>query len=133
MTVRHSTYRRSGVTATELVTVAPLAFFFFFAAFEFGRVAMVRHTTDNAVYEAARRAIIPGGAADEARQEARRMFAAVGIDHFNIQVLPANIEADTAEVTVAVRVPLNGNSFVPPQFLGGRFIERELTLRREGM
>ena len=123
---------RRGVTVVEFATVAPLAFFFFFVAFEFCRVAMVRHTADNAVYEAARRGVVPGATADDARGEAQRVLGTVGIDHFTIQIEPETIEAESPEVTVRVRVPLDDNSFVPTQFLGGRFIERELTLRREG-
>lgn len=113
--------------------VAPLAFLFFFAAFEFCRVAMIRHTADNAVYEAARRAIIPGGTAAAARDEASAILGTIGVNNYTVSVSPSTIDAATQEVTVQVRVPLDGNSFVPNQFVGGRFIERELTLRREGV
>ena len=58
--------RRTGAVMVEFVIVAPLLFLFFFAAFEFCRVAMIRHTADNAVYEGARIGIIPGATADEA-------------------------------------------------------------------
>lgn len=123
---------RRGVTAVEFAIVAPLVFFFFFAAFEFCRVAMIRHTADNAVYEAARRAIIPGGTAPAAQQEARRLLNAVGIHNHAVRVTPEPITPQTDAVTVLVRVPMEGNSFVPYQFFGGKVIERELTLRREG-
>jgi Flp pilus assembly protein TadG len=123
--------RRGGVTV-EMAIVGPLAFFFFFAAFEFCRVAMIRHTADNAVYEACRQAMIPGGTATAARDEARSILNTLGIGSYSVTVLPQEITAATREVTVRVRVPLDGNSFVPNQFFGGQVIERELTLRREG-
>ncbi len=44
----------------EFAIVAPLLFFLFFASMEFCRVAMIRHTADNAVYEGCRVGIIPG-------------------------------------------------------------------------
>ncbi len=54
----------------EFAIVAPLLFLFFFAAMEFCRVAMIRHTADNAVYEGCRVGIIPGATVDEAKAEA---------------------------------------------------------------
>jgi len=128
---RSATGRRGGVTV-EMAIVGPLAFFFFFAAFEFCRVAMIRHTADNAVYEACRRAMIPGGTSAGARDEARSILNTLGIGSYSVTVLPQEITAATREVTVRVRVPLDGNSFVPNQFFGGQVIERALTLRREG-
>ena len=117
----------------EFAIVAPLLFLFFFAAMEFCRVAMIRHTADNAVYEAARVGIIPGASAGDARQEAERILNSLGLSNYDVRVTPSNIDSDTEEVTVSVEVPLDGNSFVPNQFVGGKRIERELTMRREGM
>jgi len=116
----------------EFAVTAPIVFLFFFAAFEFCRVAMIRHTADNAVYEAARKAIIPGGTAADARGEAERVLATIGLSDYSISVVPDSVERSTPEITVRVRVPLDGNSFVPNQFVNGRSIERELTMRREG-
>ena len=124
--------RRTGATMVEFAIVAPLLFFFFVTAFEFCRVAMIRHTADNAVYEAARVAIIPGATAGEARAEATLILNSLGLNNVNINVTPAIFDRDTEEVTIRVQVPLDGNSFVPNQFFGGKTVERELTLQREG-
>lgn len=124
---------RRGTTAVEFAVTAPIVFLFFFAAFEFCRVAMIRHTVDNAVYEGARTAIIPGGTSADARAEAERILGTIGIRNFAITVLPGTIERSTPEVTVRVRVPLDGNSFIPNQFVSGRTIVRELTMLREGV
>jgi Flp pilus assembly protein TadG len=117
----------------EFAIVAPIVFAFFFAAFEFCRVAMIRHTADNAVYEACRVGIIPGATVTEVRGEAQRILATVGISNATLSVTPNRIERDTEQITVQVRVPLDDNSFVPPKFFGGKVITRELTLRREGV
>jgi Flp pilus assembly protein TadG len=117
----------------EFAVVAPLLFLFFFAAFEFCRVAMIRHTADNAVYEACRAGIIPGATAIDAQQEAQRIMASLGVNNVNISVTPSSIVRDTPEITVRMEVPLDTNSFVPNQFVAGRSIVRELTLRRENM
>ena len=124
---------RRGAAAVEFAVVAPLLFLFFFAAFEFCRVAMIRHTADNAVYEACRAGIIPGATAIDAQQEAQRIMASLGVNNVNISVTPSSIVRDTPEITVRMEVPLDTNSFVPNQFVAGRSIVRELTLRRENM
>jgi Flp pilus assembly protein TadG len=116
----------------EFAFVAPLLFFFFFAAFEFCRVAMIRHTADNAVYEAARVAVVPGATADEAHDEAELILSTLGLTNTDIVITPAVIDRDTPEVTVRIQIPLDENSFVPPQFFGGHTVRRELTLQREG-
>ncbi|NND98377.1 MAG: pilus assembly protein [Pirellulaceae bacterium] len=123
---------RAGVAAVEFALVVPLLFLFFFAAFEFCRVNMIRHTADNAVYEAARVAIIPGATAEEAEQEAEQILNSLGLTNVDVKVTPSKIEKDTEEVTVRVTVPLDDNSFIPHQFVDGRDIERELTMVREG-
>ncbi len=125
--------QRKGATIVEFAIVAPLLFLFFFAAIEFCRVAMIRHTADNAVYEACRVAIIPGATVGEVNAEATRILGSLGVMNMNIDVIPSEIDRDTDEVTVRIVVPLDDNSFVPNQFFSGRSITRELTLRREGL
>ena len=116
----------------EFAVVAPLLFLCFFAAFEFCRVAMIKHTTGNAVYEGCRKAIIPGGTSCDAINEARQVMNTLGITEFNIQVKPRQILSKTRSITVRIEVPLDENSFVPNQFVAGKSIIRELTLTREG-
>ncbi|SMP71822.1 TadE-like protein [Neorhodopirellula lusitana] len=124
--------RRTGAVMVEFAVVAPLLFLFFFAGFEFCRVAMIRHTVDNAVYESARRGIIPGATAAEVRTEAIRVLSTIGISAFNVQVTPGAINDNTEEVTVRIIVPLDENTFVPATYFVGKQIDRELTMRREG-
>lgn len=124
---------RLGATAVEFAVVAPLVFFFFFAAMEFCRVAMIRHTCDNAVYEAARRAIIPGGTATEASNQATAVLASLGVNSATVNITPAVLSSTTRDVTVRVTVPLDGNSYGPTKFFAGKTITRELTMRREGV
>ncbi len=115
----------------ELAIVAPLLFLFFFAAFEFCRVAMIQHTADNAVYEGCRAGIIPGSTAADAHQEAERIMGTLGVTNVNVTVTPSTLEPDSQEITVRIEVPLDENSFVPNQFVAGRQILRELTMARE--
>jgi len=123
---------RRGATMLEFAVVAPILFLCFFAAFEFCRVAMIKHTADNAVYEGCRKAIIPGGTSREATNETRRIMNTLGVTDFTISVRPRRILPTTRQVTVRIEVPLSKNSFVPNQFVTGNEIVRELTLYREG-
>ncbi|TWU51930.1 TadE/TadG family type IV pilus assembly protein [Rubripirellula reticaptiva] len=123
---------RRGTTAVEFAIVAPLLFLFFFAAMEFVRVAMIRHTADNAVYEGCRAGIVPGATAGEVRDETLRVMNSLGVNNVGLTVTPATIDRTTDEVTVRLEIPLDSNSFVPNKFVAGRSIIRELTLRREG-
>ncbi|MGB7329470.1 MAG: TadE/TadG family type IV pilus assembly protein [Rubripirellula sp.] len=126
------TQSRRGTTAVEFAIVAPLLFLFFFAAMEFVRVAMIRHTADNAVYEGCRAGIVPGATNAEVRAETMRVMNSLGVNNVALTVTPATIDRNTDEVTVQLDIPLDSNSFVPNQFVAGRSIIRELTLRREG-
>jgi Flp pilus assembly protein TadG len=58
---------RRGATAVEFALTAPIFFVFLLSAFEFGWLNVIRHTADNAAYEAARAAIVPGATVADAR------------------------------------------------------------------
>lgn len=116
----------------EFAIVAPLLFLFFFAAFEFCRVAMVRHTVDNAVYESVRTGIIPGATVAEVRAQGNRVLSTIGIKNSTIDVTPAVIADDTEEITVRIQVPLQDNTFIPPTFFKSHVTDRTLTMVREG-
>jgi hypothetical protein len=60
-------------------------------------------------------------------------MSSLGVTNVSVAVTPASIDRETEEVTVRMEVPLDENSFVPNQFVAGRTIARELTLRREGI
>jgi Flp pilus assembly protein TadG len=125
--------RREGAALVEFAICVPVLFLMFFASVEFCRVAMIRHTADNAVYEGCRVGIIPGATAAEVTAEAERVLLTVGISNADIQVTPGAIDAETEEVTVAVSVSVDDNAFLPTQYFSGQSITRQLTLRREGL
>ncbi|MEM6468955.1 MAG: TadE family protein [Planctomycetota bacterium] len=122
---------RRGAVVVEFAITIPILFLFFFAAFEFCRVAMIRHTVDNAVYEGCRVAIVPGATASDARTRAESVLGTIGVRSSSISVSPSVIDNDTAEITLTVDVDLDANSFVPGQFMGGSRITRTLSMQRE--
>jgi Flp pilus assembly protein TadG len=125
--------RRRGVVMVEFAIVVPVLFVLFFASFEFCRVAMIRHTADNAVYEGCRVGIIPGATAEEMRAEVARIMDSLGVKQLDIEVSPTTIQKQTTHVKVRITVPLDDNSYVPNQFVAGRSIVRELSMQREGV
>ena len=135
---------RTAAVVVEFAICAPILFLFFFASLEFSRVNMIRQSVENAVYEGARRGIVPGATAANCRTSAQAVLNSISASGATITVTPTVITKDTPEVTVAVTVPVNNNSWVIPVFFDGRSdrqpddppprtlrnLERPVTVRR---
>jgi Flp pilus assembly protein TadG len=115
----------------EFAIVAPVFFVFVIAAFEFGRLNVIRHTADNAAYEGARRAMVPGATAAEASSEAERILRTVGARGAKVTINPATLGPEVNQVTVTVDVPLSQNGWITPRFTKNSTIRATSTLRTE--
>ena len=122
---------RQGAVAVEFALTASLLFFIVFTAIEFMRVNSIVNSTENAAYEGARAAIVPGAKEQEARDAANAMVKAIGVRGATVDVQPTPINDDTPEVTVTVSVPLDKNSFIAPRFFLGDSLTKTCTLSRE--
>jgi Flp pilus assembly protein TadG len=122
---------RTGAVVVEFAISAPILFLFFFASLEFARVNMIRQTIENATYEGCRRGIVPGATANDCQVAAQNVLNTVSTNGAQITVTPAVITPETPEVTVAITVPVNSNSWVMPLFFDGKSISNSMTLRRE--
>jgi Flp pilus assembly protein TadG len=122
---------RHGVTSVEFALTAPVFFLFLLAAFEFGWMNVVRHTADNAAYEAARSAIVPGATVAEATAKADKLLKVVGTRGATITVSPNPVTVDTDSVTVNIQVPMSQNGLIVPRFTGNTTIDAQSTLRTE--
>ena len=122
---------RRGATIVEFAIVAPVFLVILFALFEFCWINVVRHTADNAAYEAARTVMVPGSTAAEGIDEANRILAAVGARDANVTVDPAQILTSTRHVTVRVEVPMDSNALILPRFTEGLHLRSQATLRTE--
>src|SRR3977135_2124330 len=109
---------RRGAVAVEFAITAPIFFLFLLAAFEFGWLNVMRHTADNAAYEAARTAIVPGGTAAEGLGTAPALLNVVGARGATINITPTDITNSTTAVTVAVDLPMSSNGLIVPRFTG---------------
>jgi Flp pilus assembly protein TadG len=115
----------------EFAICAPILFMFFFAALEFGRVNMIRQTVENATYEGSRRGIVPGATANDCRNAAQAVLNTVSTNNATINITPSVITANTTQVTVAISVPINDNSWVTPLFFKNKTLSNSMTMQRE--
>lgn len=122
---------RNGATAVEFAITAPVFFLFLLAAFEFGWLNVMRHTADNAAYEAARAAMVPGATAAEATAKANAILQVVGARGAKVSITPAVVTTSTKEITVAVDIPMSRNGLVVPRFTKNTTLHSESTLRTE--
>jgi Flp pilus assembly protein TadG len=129
---RYKLRRRNGAVAVEMALTCGLVFFFFFAALEFCRVSMMRHTVEHALYEGARAGIIPGATSTEVDSKARSVLRTIGIRSADIQVTPTAIDNSTTEVSIRIQLPLDQNLFAPAFFFRGRSLDRTFVMQREG-
>src|SRR3954468_13265613 len=122
---------RVGAVAVEFAITAPIFFVFLLAAFEFGWLNVVRHTADNAAYEAARMVIVPGASAAEATARATSVLNVIGARGAKINITPSSITNSTTEVTVAIDIPMSSNGLITPRFTGKTVLHSESTLKTE--
>jgi len=127
-----SAMRRRGMTMFEFAMFLSVLFAVFLSVFEFCRVAVIRHTVDNAVYEACLVGMRPGVEARDCEQEARAVLQSIGTVRARVSVEPRTFDESTDEVTVRIEVPLEMNSLMPNPFVADQAVVRELTLRRSG-
>ncbi|MGD9632565.1 MAG: TadE/TadG family type IV pilus assembly protein [Pirellulales bacterium] len=122
---------RRGATAAEFALTLPLFILFLMSSFEFGWLNVLRHTSDNACYEAARYAMVPGGTAAEAKAKANSLLNIIGARDAKVTVSPATLTSTTEEVTVSIDIPLGSNALVVPKFTGKKTLHSEATLKTE--
>jgi Flp pilus assembly protein TadG len=120
-----------GATLVEFAIVAPVFLLIILALFEFAWINVVRHTADNAAYEAARTVMVPGATAAEGVTEANQLLSAVGARNATVTVTPGVIATDTTHVTVQVNVPMDSNALLLPRFTRGLQLRSQARLRTE--
>ena len=128
---RRRRQNRRGATIVEFAIVAPVFFLLLLGSFEFSRLNVIRHTADNAAYEAARIAMVPGATAAEAVAEAHRIMNIVRARGTTVTVNPATLSLTTNQITVTVDVPMGQNGWITPRFTGAQTMRAVATLKAE--
>jgi hypothetical protein len=92
---------------------------------------MINHAAENAAYEAARHAIVPGATAAEATARANAMLGVFGVQGTTVVITPDPLTAADDELTVTVTIPLDQNAWFIPRFASGRTVSGVSKLRTE--
>ncbi len=128
---RAANHSRRGTVLVEFALTIPLVFLFVFAALEFSRFNMLRHSVAQAAYEGARRGIVPGATADDVRAAALAVCDIVGGREAYVAVSPPVITPTTPSLNVTVTMPLNRNGWVVPRFIDAESLTQSITMARE--
>ena len=116
---------RRGVTAVEFSLAAPVALFLIFAAFEFGRMNMIRHTIQDAAYEAARKGLVTSSTDAAVRNTAASIMSAAGIRSGTTAITQT-----VADVNVNISVNCELESWLGPVFFKGKSFNSSITLNK---
>ncbi len=122
--------RQRGTLSVEIALLTPIVLILIFGTIELHRINMVRSSVDNAAYEGARAATVPGATSTQARNAAQPILDAVGINNASITVTPETILPETAIVEVTISVPLSDNSLGLMPLLTSRTLEKRCALQR---
>ena len=113
----------------EFAIVANVLFLVIFTCIEFTRVNMIRNLTQDAAYFAARIAMVPGASGAEAVAEADRIMSSMITNGYTVEV--NELDKDSEEVAVTVRVQLNQVALIAPRFTAGGVIESTARMKTE--
>ncbi len=116
---------RSGALTVEFALTAPILLLFLFAIVEFGRVQMIQHTLNNAVYEGARRGMAINSTEAKVRE---RVLAITTPSAVRNPVITVSITPDV--VTVSATARLNDNALFSPMFFRDKSLNSTLSLNR---
>jgi Flp pilus assembly protein TadG len=122
---------RSGAVTVEMAITSGLAFFLFLAAFEFSRVAMIRGTVDNAVYEACRAGLLPGATVTDVDRKCRDILSTCLVRTATVTVTPNPLVESATTIRVQVDLPLDRNLFASALFFSGKSLSRSMQMERE--
>jgi Flp pilus assembly protein TadG len=123
--------QRQGAVAVEFAIASMLLFLVIAISIEFSRANMIRHTVDNAAYEAARAGIILGANVDQMTSTAMSVMASVRARDVTVDIDPPVIDDATDEVVVRVSTPCDKNGYITAKFFKGQQYVGECRLSRD--
>ena len=123
--------KRDGSLTVEFALALPILILFFMASLDFGRANLVRHTINNAAFEAARAGIIPGATVTLVENRAQQVLATAFVQNADIDVTPGTITDSTELISVTVSASMDDNSWLASWFFAGKTISRTSTVVRE--
>lgn len=127
--IRH--HARRGALMVEFSLVFPVFMLVMLFFFEAWRVVQCQQTVDQAAFEAARVAIVPGKTGADARARANVILASTNSTQANVIISPDPITENTERVTVRVTLPLSDVGLFFRYFSPNYTIESVMTLDHE--
>ncbi len=124
---------RPGSVTVEMAICVSLLFLFVFTAVEFSRMNMIRHSVDNAAYEAARCLSTVNPSTDLARETAESTLRTIAVRSVDVDIDPETVDNATREVTVTVTVPASANGYLTPHFFRDKQFVGLCRLTRDNM
>ena len=117
---------RNGATTVEFAVVAPVIFLMFLGCLEMSNLNFVPNMANDAAFQVARRAIIPGADVDAAISDSKDVMGVAGIK----QVKIATSET-TDEFSVTVSVPMDANTWGLSRFVSGKSVVHKCVLSKQ--
>lgn len=126
---------RRGVAAAEFAIVLPVFLLLMMGLLEFGRMIMVQQVLTNASREGARHAALAGATACEVQGTVDAYLATATVQGATVNVNPTSLGSAPpgSQVSVAVTVPFEQVSWMPPWFSSGVTLSASSLMRREGI
>lgn len=116
----------------EFAVVAPLMILLTFGLIELGRLSMLKETAVHASREAARLGIKPSATESDVADRANEELDLFGLNGSSVDVQFTGGNGDPAEVSVAVEIPLAGNTWIPEAITATiTSLRGETVMRRE--
>ena len=110
----------------EFAIMAPIIFTIFFGLMEITQMNFLRNMCNDAAYQVARVAIVPGSDVDAARVDAIALMNASGVSVVDIEVIET---VDTVEAIVTA--PVEENSWGVGRFAIGLVIEEACKMSKQ--
>ena len=115
---------RRGAVAVEFAFAFLVLITLVFAAFEFFRINMLKHSVEHASYLAARKGIILGASSADVINAANEHLATLEVVGSSVTLNPSNIVDETQLIEVKIDVPYSGNSWISPIYFNGSISAR---------
>jgi Flp pilus assembly protein TadG len=116
---RRPSHSQRGAVAVEFAIAISILLTLVFASIEFVRLNMLKHSVEQASYQAARKGIITGAKVSDVQKEAKDHLAILSVSNAVVNVTPTTITDDTQVIEVNIEVPITGNSWISPVYFLG--------------
>lgn len=116
---------RNGALTIEMAFVVPVVLLFFFGLWEWSRVEMIKHVSQNACFEGARLGTLPGYSESDTESKVLQVLNGYLIKGATAD---ASFEPGTGTSAVSVSIPIDANFTLGRAFFKGKTITAGMTL-----